>query len=153
EPGDTNILVTNLVGIVIVPDRAKVITTGGMPMFGVEAHGIELLKGPDFTAVLAPYLYHPLTVGGVKDMQDAIILYCRKRGHPLVDVILLPQVIDNGVIQFWFLEAKVGNVTIENEGEKWFSGRYIRRQIRLSRDQPVDTQKLLEDLDWLNRNP
>jgi hemolysin activation/secretion protein len=153
QAGDTNVFLANLIGVVIVPNSTNVLRTGALPMRGVYVRGIELLKGEDFPAVIEPYLNKPLTIGGLKEMQEDIILYCRAKNRPLVDVILLPQVVDNGVIQLWFVEGRVGSVTVENEGKKWFRDEFIRHEIRLSPLDVVDSQKLLDDLDWLNRNP
>jgi hemolysin activation/secretion protein len=150
---DTNVYLARLIGVVIVADRAKVNPAGALPMTGVQVSDIPLLKGEDFPAVIQPYLDKPLTVAAIKDMQDDIILYCRGKNRPLIDVILLPQVVDNGVIQFWFLEGKVGEIRIENEGRKWFGDQFIRHQIRLSRLDTVESRQLLDDLDWVNRNP
>ena len=91
-----------------------------------------------------------MTENAIRDVQDAIILYCRNHGKLLVDVVLPEQSIDNGVLQLWFLEGRVGKVEVNNPGKKWFKDKLIRRDIRLQPGDPVDSDKLTDDLNWAN---
>ncbi len=94
-----------------------------------------------------------ITENTIRDLQDAVILYCRAHGKLLVDVILPEQNIDNGALQMWLLEGKVGKVTVKNEGHKWFQDQFIKSGVRLRPAEPLDADALNKDLDWLNTNP
>jgi hemolysin activation/secretion protein len=42
---------------------------------------------------------------------------------------------------------------VENAGKKWFSDSSIQDQVRLKSGDAIDSKKLLQDANWLNRNP
>jgi hemolysin activation/secretion protein len=139
--------------VIIVKTSAEIQDAGVPATNGVIVHDIPFLSGPDFQKVVAPFLGRTLTENAIRDVQDAIILYCRNRGKLLVDVVLPEQSIDNGVLQLWFLEGRVGQIDVNNPGKKWFKDKLIRRDIRLQPGDPVDSDKLTDDLNWVNANP
>jgi len=142
-----------ITGIVIVKSRTEV-QESGVSVTGLQVKDIPFLNSPGFTRVIQPFLGRQLTENAIRDLEDQIILYCRERGKLFVDVILVPeQNIETGVIQLWFLEGKVGQVTVKNEGHKWFTDQFILKNVRLRPAAPVDSLKLTEDLNWLNGNP
>src|SRR5262249_35480625 len=122
---------------------------------GVVVRDIPILSSPSFTSMIEKqFIGHVLTKNLVQDLEDAIILYCRDRGKVLVDVILVPeQNIENGVLQLWMLEGKVGRLTVKNDGHKWFSDQLILGNVHLRPAGPVDSIQLNHDLNWLNNNP
>ena len=150
NPDEPNLTIK---GIIVVKSRAD-IKEGGVPATtGVHVQDIPFLEHPDFEQALQPFLGKLLTENRVRDLEDAVILYCRQRGKLLVDVILPEQNIENGVLQLWFLEGKVGKITVDNPGRKWFSDKLILDDVRLRPGGEVNSKKLTEDLDWLNNNP
>jgi hemolysin activation/secretion protein len=157
DPND-EVLVKNLRGIDIVEIKGTqpTIKTNVAGLIGLNVESIPLLSGPDFQARMEAYLGHPLTINVIFKLQRDIILYCRDKNRPLVDVIVPKgQALDpdNAALQVWFLEGKVSNIDVDNPGRKWFSDQAIRSQVRLQQGDVVDSGILLSDLDWLNRNP
>jgi len=142
-------------GIIIVKTQAEVIPDGVPNATGIIVKNIPFLDRADFRKMLATrYLGRPLTENALRDLEDDIIIYCRERGKLLVDAILLEQVIpDNGSIQLWFLEGKVGKVIVTNPDRKWFKDSLFSSQLHLRPGEPLDSQRLRKDLDWLNSNP
>jgi hemolysin activation/secretion protein len=153
DPSGDELTIPKLNGVIIVKSEAEVKKEGAPPTTGLVVKDVPLLQGKDFAAVVAPYLGQPMSENKIRDLEDDIVLYCRSKNRPLVDVILLDQAVQNGVIQLWLLEGKVGKVVVENEGHKWFKDAFILSQIRLRHDDPVDAAKLQSNLDWVNRNP
>ena len=150
NPDQPNLKIT---AIVLVKTRAE-IQEGGVPATnGVIIHDIPFLETPDFQKAINPFIGKLLTENTIRDLEDSIILYCRARGKLLVDVILPEQDIGNGVLQLWFLEGKVGKITVNNPDRKWFKDKLILGDVRLQSGEPIDSKKLTEDLDWLNNNP
>jgi len=139
-------------GIVVVKSQAE-IKPGGSSQKGVMVQDIPFLSGTDFWRMLERHLGKPLTENAIRAIQDGIILYCREHGKLLVDVILTEQNIENGVLQLWWLEGKVDKIAVRNEGTHWFRNRLIMGQMRLRSGDSVDSQKLTEDLNWINNNP
>ena len=141
-------------GIVIVKNRAEIQEGGVSAAKGVQVKDVPILEQPDFAQMISDrFIGRIITENTIRDVHDAIILYCRDRGKLLVDVILPEQNIDNGVLQMWFLEGKVGKVTVKNEGRKWFQDQFIKSNVRLRPAEPLDSEALNKDLDWLNSNP
>ncbi|HEV2394453.1 MAG TPA: ShlB/FhaC/HecB family hemolysin secretion/activation protein [Verrucomicrobiae bacterium] len=153
NPEDDNVLIPRLTGIVIVKSRDEIKEEGVSGVTGIKVVNIPLLSGPDFQKLGYWYLNQSVSINDIRSLENDIILYCRAKNRPLVDIILPPQNLSTGVIQLWFLEGKVGKITVNNPGHKWFSDQFITRQIRLRPGDVVDMQKLTDDLDWVNRNP
>ncbi len=142
-----------ITAVILVKSRTD-IQEAGVPMTnGVIVRDIPFLETPEFQRAIQPFIGRRMTENNIRDLEDAIILYCRARGRLLVDVILPEQDIDNGVLQAWFLEGEVGKITVNNPGRKWFSDQLILDNVRLKPGEPVNSRKLNEDLDWLNNNP
>ncbi len=152
DAGKTTIT-PKLLGVIIVGAKDQIQPSGVPAVTGCQVRGIPLLSGPDFPPVVQPYLNEPLTIQGVRDLQRDIILYCRFKNRPLVDVILPEQTVENGVIQLWFLEGKAGAVTVQTTGQKWFRDQLILDEVRLRPGDPIDSQQLLDDLNRVNHNP
>jgi hemolysin activation/secretion protein len=152
-PGGEKQLLPKLEGVVIVKSETEVKTEGVPVSPGLHVMGIPLLQGEDFKAVVAPYIGQPLSENGLRDLQDDIILYCRSKNRPLIDVILPEQQLENGMLQIWFLEGTVGEVRVNNPMTKWFKDEFIRKQVRVKPGEGVDSVKLTKDIEWLNQNP
>jgi hemolysin activation/secretion protein len=146
-------VVPELKGIVIVKSLEEVNPEGLPGVRGVVVNDVPLLMNAAFRDLLEPYFGKPAKFKTIKRMERQIILFCRDHYHPLVDVVLPAQDPKDGVIQFVFIEAKVGKVTVNNPGKDFFKDALILRQIRVQPGQTVNSRDLLADLDWLNRNP
>lgn len=150
NPDQTNLAIK---AIIIVKSSGEIQPNGVPDTNGVIVRDIPFLSGPDFSNTIALFLGRKLTENNIRDVQDTIILYSRNRGKMLVDVVLPEQSIDNGVLQLWYLEGHVGKIEINNPGRKWFSDKLIRGDIRLQPGDPINSDKLTDDLDWVNQNP
>jgi len=140
--------------IIIVKSRAEIQEAGVAGAKGLQVKDIPVLEQPDFRQMVeSRFLGKIITENMIRDLQDETILYCRAHGKLLIDVILPEQNIDNGALQMWLLEGKVGNVTVKNEGHKWFQDQFIKSNVRLRSAEPLDSVALNKDLDWLNNNP
>ncbi len=142
----------SLAGIVVVPGLEDVQPSGIPGVKGVVVKGPTFLQRRDFQKLLAQDLGRPLTDASLLRMQTNIVKYCRKRGHPVVDVYYQEQEVLNGTIQIAVIEGKIGKVTVTNRTRKWFSNSIIQRGIRLKPGDVVLQQRLDGDLNWVNRN-
>lgn len=142
----------NIQGILIVPNVADVNPAGVSGVRGV------VIKGPGYfdqfyiEALLNPYLNAPLTKDTLDEIQVKLVKYCRARGHLVVDVFYREQDILEGTIQIAVIDGKVGKVTVENEGKRWFKDDLILKQLNLPEGEPIEAGRLSRDLNWLNRN-
>ena len=146
------VYVTNLTGIVIVANSDDVKETGVANVRGVVVKGPMFLQRPDFKKLLERHLNAPLTDAVSKEMQVEIIKYCRSLDHSVVDVFYAEQEIINGTIQIAVVEGKIGKITVENEGHKWFSDALIMGNLHLKPGEPIMQKQLDSDISWLNQN-
>jgi hemolysin activation/secretion protein len=147
------LIVPKLNGLVIVDSFAKIKAEGVAPVQGLQVPDLPLFQTDEFKKIVDPYLGQEIRLKTIKKLEREIILYCRSKRTPIVDVILPEQVVENGVLQLLFVEGKAASITVQNEGTKWFPDKLILGQVRLHPGDPIDSQKLADDLDWLNRNP
>jgi hemolysin activation/secretion protein len=147
------VIVPQLKGIILV-GSAKEIQSGGAKFKSeLEVFGPAFLKNANVKDVVAAHLGRPLTEKSLAKLQEAIIQLCRAQKRPIVDVYFPEQEIPDGVVQMAVIEGRVGEIKIDNPGRKWFSDRLIKQNIRFKNGDPIDHAKLLEDVNWLNRNP
>ena len=69
----------------------------------------------------------------------------------MIDVSTPPQEVTSGVLQLLVLEGSVGQIRVE--GARWFDPKSVEKQIRVKPGQALDSNSIMNDLDWLNRNP
>jgi len=154
DPADEAMIIPKLNGLIIVKTRDEIKVEGVPDISGLKVADIPLLSEADFQSLVAPYFGQAVRIKTVKRLQREIILYCRGKNRPLVDVVLPEQdLTKNGVLQLVFLEGTVGKLTVQNEGQVWFKDNLIRSQVRLKPGDRVNSEELRADLDWLNRNP
>jgi hemolysin activation/secretion protein len=149
--GSDKVLVDQLAGIVFVRGMEEV-KRGGMPgITGVRAIGIPILNARDFKSRAQTYLGKPVSMQLLQEITRDVILTYRENELPLVNVIIPEQDITSGVVQIVVMTGKVGDVKVE--GNRHFSTRLIRENVRLRGGDTVEAKTLIQDLNWLNSNP
>lgn len=82
--------------------------------------GVKLIAESDVQEVLQPFLNRPLNFDDLQEACDAVETLYRTRGY-LVQAIVPPQKVKDGVITIMITEAKLGAVVIDTpEGESRF---------------------------------
>ncbi|NGX51341.1 MAG: Heme/hemopexin transporter protein HuxB [Chlamydiae bacterium] len=97
------------------------------------------------------FLHRPLTKQGILDLKSEIILYYRRWGRPMVTLEIPVQKITDGVLQIIVIEGRLGEVKVE--GNKYFKEETLRNYIRLKEGEVIDSNILITDVEWINRNP
>ncbi|MCE9608251.1 MAG: ShlB/FhaC/HecB family hemolysin secretion/activation protein [Planctomycetia bacterium] len=112
----------------------------------------SLVYRAEFKRIVETYLDGPLTLRRLNQLSRDIILYYRRNGQPVVDVVIPEQKITQGTVQLVVREARIGAVRVE--GACWFNNCMLADQIECTRtgDRLIEG-KLKSDLFWLNRNP
>src|SRR5258706_1950805 len=151
-PATEQVIITNLNGLVIVPSLSAIKPEGIPGVSGLQIQGPSFLRVPDFQKIVKPYFGQVMSFSKIKKLQRDIILFCRAKDHPVIDVFLPEQDPVGGVIQMAVLEGRLGKIVVTNEPPVWFDHRLIRQGIRLRPGDPIRESRLLEDLNWLNRN-
>lgn len=146
-----------LKGVLVVGSREAVKAKGEVPAQGINIGGgkeLDLLRSreSELRAMLQPLLGQPINTYNLGRLQREIVLLYRRHNHPLVDVVLPEQEsVANGVVQVFVLEARLGKVLVE--GNKHFKTELFSSGLRVGAGEVIDTERLLGDVDWLNRNP
>lgn len=119
---------------------------------GIHVVGLTGVEPAKLEAVLTPYLGKPITQQLLNDITRSIVLYYKLHVHTLVDVIApAGQDITAGNVRFVVVSAKLGTLT--SVGNKHFPDHAITDAFTTRPGETINTQTMLKDLDWANRNP
>ncbi|WP_425419385.1 ShlB/FhaC/HecB family hemolysin secretion/activation protein [Oricola indica] len=109
------------------------------------------LKSPRLTMRLTGFLNRPLSRKLISEITVTVTRYMRDIGRPLVAVTVPPQEVTDGSLQVSVREYVLAEKRAE--GNERTSDSYILGTVRAQRGQPVDSEQLLDDINWLNQNP
>lgn len=143
-------IVPVLRGLVFVPGPA-LFQPQGVTVEGVQVTGIALLDTAEFRSLATPYLGQALTLRALNRLTRDTVLYFRKHGRPVVDVLVPEQNVSNGTVQLLVVEGRLGQV--RTEGNKWFTAEQLRAYVRGRTGEVIEGAPLLADLAWINQNP
>ena len=148
---DSNkVIVPALRGLVFVASQAQ-FQPGGMAVEGLQVTGVALLETAEFRALATPYLGRALTLRALNRLTRDTVLYFRRQGRPVVDVLVPEQNVSGGTVQLLVVEGRLGQV--RTEGNKWFTADQIRASVRGRTGEVIEGAPLLADIAWINQNP
>ena len=114
--------------------------------------GNTLLPQSSIDAALAPFVGTDRRFADVLLALEALEDAYRGAGHDVVQVVVPPQEMSDGVVQFRVIEAKLGKLTIE--GNQHFSTENVRRSLpALGEGAPPNSTDLAVQLRMANENP
>lgn len=142
-------LVDSLRGVVLVT-RPGDVRADGWP--GVQGVWHDFDDFPrEVGTVLSAYLNQPVSLASLDAMlKDAIRAY-RAGGRPVVDISLPEQDITSGVVQLVVVEGRLGRIRVEGVDAE--AEEYLRGQMRLQKGEILESDRILHDLNWLNKSP
>lgn len=153
-PDGDQVVVPELKGVLLLSERAHVSNEeiaramGGVDTLNVNVPGS--LKALN-SVIAEEFLNKPLTKQGILELKSAIIQYYRRAGRPVVTLEIPQQKITDGVLQIIVIEGKLGKISVE--GNKYFKEETLRNYIRIEEGKAINSNILLTDVDWINRNP
>lgn len=141
------VIMPELKGITIT-SRQKVLSEEGE----IAIEGVSL-PGPENSLKerLMPFIGQPVTLNTVQEIRKTVTSYYYRYHHPIVDVSIPEQALSSGRLTVIVKEAKVGNVCVK--GNKHFKENKIASSISMDSGEEIDTYQLIQDLNWINRNP
>jgi len=140
-----------LKGIVLLSDPKQVRASGWTDVTAIRSEGAGLISSPELSTKLTNYLGKPATFGTLQEICAEIVRFHRDNNRPVVDAQLPEQNVTNGVVQILVVEGRIGRVLAEDQ--RWFSESRILGGIRSQEGDVIEANRLLDDLNWLNRNP
>lgn len=144
------IIVPALQGVVFWPAMAD-LRTYGVAITDIDSASVPILNNPAFRQRMQGYIGQPLSFGSLQTLIDAVVVFAREQGHPVVDVFVPEQEITHNSIQIIVMEGLLGEVNVK--GNRWFREAIFRKNMRLKPGESVNAEILEEDIAWLNRNP
>lgn len=153
-PNGNTLIIPELKGVILtdkkrhITDEETARAIGGAETINVQVPGT--IK--HFDAMLKNnFLARPLTKQKLVDLKQEVINYYRRWGRPVVTVEIPEQKLTSGVLEIVVIEGKLGKITVE--GNKYFKDQRLIDYIRLETGGPINSDVLVTDLSWINRNP
>ncbi len=144
-------ILPNLQAILLLDNVAE-LNPKNWPAYGVVVRGENnLLKTPNFIAMLEPFVGRPLTQADLTSITQIIMQHFRTHDRPVVDVIIPEQNISKGVLQVLVLELSVGQVTFE--GQEHFDQEVIANYFPLKSGDAISESEINAMLAAANSNP
>lgn len=123
----------------------------GVRLVGVRLPGSKK-KQVRFTEDLqSRFLNRELGMDDLEDLRCFVLTYYKEHGSHLVEVIIPPQDITEKVLHVVIAESRLGKIT--TSGNNWSSKRMTKKALGLKPGEKIQTDDLLVDLSYLNRNP
>jgi len=150
---DTDVIIPETKGLILTSNKMML-----SPEFVSRVRGVEIIdvnvpgKPDELKKRLLPiFKGQPLTMEVVDHLKQEIVEYYRSVNHPIVTVIIPEQDVTGQVLTLYLIEAHVGCVSYS--GNKWFRTNQLKNNVRLKADDSIDSETLMQDLFWINRNP
>jgi hemolysin activation/secretion protein len=139
----------------IGPALAGIVVLGGTdaPVASPGA-GIDVSRTPRLAndkAALARFLGRPLSRKLIAEIEAQIAGHYRDAGFAFVNLTTPEQDVTAGVLQVRALEFHLGSKSAPGASDA--DAAYILSRVRVGSGDPIDTDQLAQDLDWLNRYP
>lgn len=134
--------------VLLGPTSAPVSTTS----FGNVLTGdLRDINAKGLNHALKPFLGHSLSRHLVSQVEVAIVREYRRQGRPFVEVSTPEQELTYGVLLVRVVQFRMGTHTVK--GASRDESRRIKSALRLEPGQPIDANRLEQDLNWLDRYP
>jgi len=116
--------------------------------------GNTLLPGDEVERTLAPYVLPKASFDTIEKARDALQQRYAQDGFIAVAVGVPQQTVEGGSVRLDVTEARIGNVTVQNDGVKWFSDDSVRALTpNIQPGAIVRESDLRQDIANANNNP
>lgn len=146
-----HVLLDKLVGVVVAPDSASALRLQSRTRAGIAVEGFPSDQEKMIRKIVSEYLGKPVTLGKLNRILDSLGDASRDAGYMLHRISFPAQEITTGVVAVRMGTAAVGEVKLA--GRPAFGRDFIRQSFRTRSGEMVDEAMVLDDLEWLNRNP
>jgi hemolysin activation/secretion protein len=148
--------IQSLKGIAVFDNYTQATKVSLAGISNVTVFGPGFLRNKEFATVMGGALHRPLGDQGMKTILSNVVIFCRLNGHIVVDALFPERELTDEVLPIVLLEGKVSkiNVVVNNRTNQQYDTKGVLRWLRTQPGQPVLQDKLLGDMDWLQRvNP
>jgi hemolysin activation/secretion protein len=152
--GSDRVLVASLDAVIVLDQQDKIDPNNAFEDYnGVYYEfdaGDSLVHSEGFQAIVRRYLGDSITLRKLNQMSRDLILYYRKQGQPVVDIVIPEQRITAGTVQIVVTESRVGNVVVQDGC--YFDAEDLRKWVCTRPGARIYEAALSNDLFWLNQN-
>lgn len=138
-------------GIILLsdPDQATLETPPSVS--GITIQDDSLVVPEEAKVALEKFINGPLSLRTIDEISRDTVLAYRAADLPVVDVGFPEQEITTGVLQMVIIVGRAGEVKVE--GNHYFDDQIYLRSLRTTPGDILYETPLLDDLNYLNRNP
>lgn len=109
----------------------------------------ELLAREDLDAVSAAYVGRQVSMAELEKLLDEVNALYAAKGISTAKAVLKGQAIENGEVQISLIEGRLGKLTVAGEGK--VPERFVKRRLHQPEGEVVQTDRLRDELVYLNR--
>ena len=151
EPGKDQILLPALKGVTIARTTAAALRMQAAKDQGMVLDGFSADEQQVMSRLVTPALGQPVSLLSLEKLTASIEAAFRARGWPFVKVSYPEQEITSGVIAILIGQARTGKVLLA--GKPSFGLKFTADAFRTRPGRPLDPEVVIDDLEWINRNP
>jgi hemolysin activation/secretion protein len=145
------VLLPHLQGLVIAPSAAMSLHLQSTAKDGVRVEGFSSRECAAIQKLAEKEIGRPVSLDSLERLSTALELEMRKFGGPMRQVSYPPQEITGGIIAVMISPALAGKIALT--GQASFGQKFTAHAFRTQVGQEIQSDVILEDLDWLNENP
>lgn len=148
----SKVVVPNIKLLLLIDNKNDLKDINISKLYGLNVVGVEIPGGINqLKKELEPLFMHlSLTKKDILELKEEIILYYKRHNRPFVVVQIPPQNVSKGVLVLIVKESKLEDVKVSS---KWQDETRIKNYVRLKPSEPIDENLLLQDVNFINRNP
>lgn len=141
----------NIKHLVIVGHRTSLSEINEPPYPSLHVKGLFVPNEEKFVNIMRDFMGVSISPHILDEIKKEVTQYYQHNGYPVVSVVIPEQDITNGQLIIVVVVGELG--TVHAEGAKFFSNENIAGMIRTKPGEPIRSNRMGEDLDWINENP
>lgn len=148
---ENQILLERLSGLVVAPDAKRALALQQTTRHGVAVDGFPESQTLRIEKIAHEFVGKPVTLSSLNRLLEQLGEVSQNAGFLLQRISFPAQEITSGVIAVRMGPATVGAVRVS--GRPAFGMDHLRKSFRTRSGEPLDEGRILDDIEWLNRNP
>ncbi len=119
---------------------------------GIQLSHLEPLQSEQsFRNCLAPYLGKAITEDDLVELRREVATLSRKQHYPLTTTVIPEQDVTDGILRVILTQSCLDRVNVC--GNRYFSDQRFEKSISIQPGDPISEDTLLNNLNFINRNP
>lgn len=144
-----DVILPELKGLVFV-DAPSAVLESGSSVPGLDFSAVPRLEDEVLVAKLRTFLDRPASLHTLELIRTTVSTYLSKTDYPFASVVLPPQDITSGTVQYLVIESKLGEMEVT--GNRYFASHLFREPIMIDEGDSINIRELESGLAWINRN-